>query len=346
MPNVGAELLTAHVAAIFEAAGTPATDARDVAQHLVDSNLAGHDSHGVIRTLQYLGYIDDGRIQPGAEAVTERESGATALIRGRWNFGQLVARDAMSHAIRLARDVGVGAVVADELVHSGRMGTFGEQAAAARMLGIALVQGRGRVVAPFGGAVARLSTNPICIAAPTADPAAPFVLDMATSVVAGGKVRVANASETQLPADWAIDADGRPTRDPDVLHGERPGALLPLGGAVGYKGFGLSLAVCALAGALAPHDQITDRRGSSVLMIAIDIGRFRDPDDYGATFGDLLSWLKETPRQPGVEEIFTAGEVERRSRAERQRDGVPLDDGTWAQLAEAAAKVGVAPLEA
>ena len=317
--------------------------AREVAAHLVDSNLAGHDSHGVIRAPQYLGQIASGLIVPGAKSELERESETTALLRGHWNYGQIVGREAMDLAIAKARGAGVGVAVAYETSHTGRMGTFGEQAAREGMLAIAMVQGRGRIVAPFGGAEGRLSTNPIVVAAPTADPETPFVLDMATSVAAGGKVRVAGAAGAELPPDWALDSEGRPTRDPAML--EEGGALLPLGGPAGHKGFGLSLAVTALAGALAPQEDPGAHRGSSTFMLAVALDRFREPAVYSEVFGSFLDHVRETPRQPGVEEIVVPGELEQRSREQRRRDGIPLDDGTWQRLADAAGEVGIEPLE-
>lgn len=343
MPTIAADRLTGYVSTIFEAAGAAPSEAGEVATHMVGANLAGHDSHGVIHISNYLGLMDEGLIRPGAELRVERETETTALLAGGWDFGQVVARKAMADAIERARGSGLGAVVAYEMAHTGRMGAFGEQAVDAGMVGIALVQGRGHVVAPFGGAQGRLSTNPICIAAPTADPAAPFVLDMATSVVANGKVRVANSRGDLLPPEWALDADGRPTRDPNVLQGGG-GSLLPLGASVGYKGFGLSLAVCVLAGALAPAPPIRERRGSSVFMLAIDIEQFRGRDAFAASLSDLIDYVRETPRRDGVDEILIAGEPERRTRAERLREGVPLDDGTWTRLRDAAERFGIEPL--
>lgn len=343
MPNVRAEPLRDFVSTLLGAVGTPAQDAREVAEHLVDSNLAGHDSHGVIRAPQYLGQIESGLIVPGAESELERESETTVLLRGHWNYGQVVGRQAMDLAITKARSSGIGLTVAYEVSHTGRMGTFGEQAARAGMLAIAMVQGRGHIVAPFGGAQGRLSTNPIVVAAPTTDPAQPFVLDMATSVAAGGKLRVADAAGNQLPENWALDPDGRPTRDPAMIDGG--GALLPLGGPAGHKGFGLSLAVSALAGALAPQDALGTHRGSSTFMLAVSIEGLREPTTYQEVFGSFLEYVRETPRQPDVEEIVVPGELERRSRDQKMKDGILLDDGTWQRLADSAKEVGVTPLK-
>ncbi len=341
MPVVQSSALHDFIVRMFRAVGSPEHDARELADHLVDSNLAGHDSHGVIRAPQYLGQIETGLIVPGASSEVVRETETTALLRGNWNYGQVVGREAMDASIAKARAHGIGITVAWEISHTGRMGTYGEQAARAGMLAIASVQGQGRIVAPFGGAEGRLSTNPIVVAAPTPDPEQPFVLDMATSVAAGGKVKVADAANYELPPDWALDAEGRPTRDSSAI--EAGGALLPLGGPAGHKGFGLSLAVTAL-GALAPQPEFGQHRGSSTAMIAVDLERFREPSEYTRVFGAFLDYIRETPRQQGVEEIVVPGELERRNRDRRRRDGIDLDDGTWQRLADGALQTGIEPL--
>ncbi|MYE45185.1 MAG: Ldh family oxidoreductase [Chloroflexi bacterium] len=341
MPLVQSSALHDFIVRMFRAVGSPEHDARELADHLVDSNLAGHDSHGAIRAPQYLGQIETGLIVPGASSEVVRETETTALLRGNWNYGQVVGREAMDASIAKARAHGIGITVAWEISHTGRMGTYGEQAARAGMLAIASVQGQGRIVAPFGGAEGRLSTNPIVVAAPTPDPEQPFVLDMATSVAAGGKVKVADAANYELPPDWALDAEGRPTRDSSAI--EAGGALLPLGGPAGHKGFGLSLAVTAL-GALAPQPEFGQHRGSSTVMIAVDLQCFREPSEYTRVFGAFLDYIRETPRQQGVEEIVVPGELERRNRDRRRRDGIDLDDGTWQRLADGALQTGIEPL--
>ncbi|MYB42808.1 MAG: Ldh family oxidoreductase [Chloroflexi bacterium] len=342
MPVVQSSDLNDFIVRMFLAVGSPEHDARELAAHLVDSNLAGHDSHGVIRAPQYLGQIETGLIVPGATSEVVRETETTTLLRGNWNYGQVVGREAMDLAIEKARAGGIGITVAWEISHTGRMGIYGEQAARAGMLAIAVVQGQGRSVAPFGGATGRLGTNPIVVAAPTPDPEQPFVLDMATSVTAGGKVKVADAAGYQLPPDSVLDAEGRPTRDPSAI--EAGGAILPLGGPAGHKGFGLSLAVTALAGALAPQARLGKHTGSATTMIAVDIERFREPTEYASVFGAFLDYVRETPRQEGVEEIVAPGELERRNRERRRRDGIDLDDGTWQRLADAAVQTGIEPL--
>lgn len=349
MPTVDAGALRDHVVSIFVAADVPAESAQVVADHLVEANLKGHDSHGVIRVVAYLRGLRNGSTDPHAEIVVERETETTAVIDGGWNFGQLVARTTMAVAIEKAKRAGVAVAVAHRSTHVGRLGAYSEQAAAAGLIGIAMVNNHGgaHAVAPFGGAQARLSTNPMTFGFPTSDADAPVVLDMATSVVAAGKLMVARNKGATVPEGWLLDARGRPTTDPNDFLGEERGALLPVGGDVGYKGFGLSIVVEALAGALSPAGTSRpdpERGGNALFTLAIDPGPFGGLASFAASMDVLIDWVKRPPFQDGVDEVLVAGEPERRMQAQREAGGVPLDDGTWTQLSEAAASVGVEEL--
>lgn len=349
MPSVQAKALSDHVQRIFTAAGAPEPDATRVAEHLVEANLKGHDSHGVVMAAGYLRSIRDGLTIPGVEPVTEQETETTAVIDGGWNFGQIVARHAMSVAMRKARRAGVGIVVAHRSAHAGRIGAYVELATAEGLIGVAMANNHGasHLVAPFGGAEHRLSTNPMTFGFPTAEPGAPFVLDMATSMAAVGKVRIALNRGQRVPNGWLLDANGEPTNEPADFYEPSRGALLPLGGSAGHKGFGLSMVVEGLAGALSaagvsrPNPPHT---GNGLFMMAIDPERFGGLAAFATAFSGLIEWVKRPPFADGVDEVLTAGEPERRSQAEREANGIPLDDATGRQLAEAAADAGVAPL--
>ena len=356
MPTVDAAALCEYVERIFAATGSPPDDANFVASHLVEANLKGHDSHGVIRVAQYVEGMQVGRIQPTAITETESESDTTAVLNGNWNYGQVVARDTMTKAIEKAGANGVGIVVAHRAGHAGRIGAYGEQAARAGMIAIACVtvHGGGQLVAPFGGAARRLSTNPIVVAAPTNDPDAPFVLDMATSMGAEGKVRVARNRGDQLAPDWILDAGGDSSTNPWDLYGGDPpgsrpaGALLPVGGPVGHKGFGLAMAVELLAGALTPAGTVgpdPTGGGNAIFMLAIDPNRFVGAGPFSDALTGLVEYVKSPPLAPGFDEILTAGEPERRRMAQRQQDGIPLDDATWEQIEGAAASLEMASYE-
>ena len=347
MPTITPQALRDFVAATFAAADVPQADAEAVAAHLVEANLKGHDSHGVVRVIWYLQAVKDGLTKPGAPITIEKESATTAMIDGGWNFGQIVAREAMAMAVTKAQQSGVGIVVAHQSSHVGRVGAYAEQAAAASMIGMATVNnhGGGHLVAPFGGSERRLSTNPMAYAFPTSDGSPPFVLDMATSVAAEGKMRVARNKGAAVPEGWLLDADGKPTTNPEGLYGLPPGVILPLGGAAGYKGFGLSMVVELLAGALSPAGTSRpdpERGGNGIFVMALDPEQFGGVEALTSSFGVLVDWVKRPPYQDGVDEVLVAGEPERRTQAAREADGVPLDDTTWEQMVEAAASVNVA----
>ena len=247
-----------------------------MAAHLIDSNLTGHDSHGVIRAPQYLGQIETGLIVPGASSEVVRETETTTLLRGNWNYGQVVGREAMDIAIAKARASGIGITVAWEISHTGRMGTYGEQAAREGMLAIATVQGQGRIVAPFGGAEGPALHQPD--RRRRADPRSGAAVRARHGHLGRRGRQGEGCRRRRLRAAPGLGARraGRPTRDPSAI--EAGGAILPLGGPAGHKGFGLSLAVTAL-GALAPQGALGTHRGSSTVMLAVDLERFREPSE-------------------------------------------------------------------
>jgi uncharacterized oxidoreductase len=313
----------------------------------VAANLQGHDSHGVIRVERYVRDIKDGHLVPGAEVRVERETETTAVLDGGWNFGQVVAHRAMDVAIEKARAMGVGIAVAHRCMHVGRVGAYGEQAADAGMIGIAMVNnhGGGQVMSAPGGLERRLSPNPIVVVLPT-EPR--FMLDMTTSMVAEGKVRVARNRGEPVPLGWIIDAGGNPSTDPAAFYGPPQGSILPFGGMAAHKGFGLALVVEALAGALSPAG--TSRPGgpsggNGLFCMALDVAHFCAPEEFAATFGSLIDYVQSPPYASGVTGVLIPGEPERRYQQEREASGIAIEDATWAQIVEAGTSVGVPPLE-
>ncbi len=353
MPSVPAAALTDYIARIFAATGSPADEAQRVAEHLVGANLRGHDSHGVIRTPGYVTLASTGVLKPGAASSIVRESASTALLDGGWNYGQVAAYHATNLAIAKARETGIGWVSACNSGHIGRVGAYGEQIVAAGMIAFGGVNSPGtRLTAAFGGAHRRLGTSPIMIAMPGPTPDEPFVLDMATSVIAEGKVRVAVNKGAQLKPNLIIDGDGHPTTEPRDFYGTgtnaKQGALLPVGGETGgHKGFALNMAMEALSGILSgAGTSVEGQRGSNgVFMMALDPTRFVEAGVFVSMMAALVGFVKEPPYAPGVDEVLTAGEPERRNLADRLANGVPLDDETWKQIGDAAASVGAAPFE-
>jgi len=345
MPVFAPEHLEDIVSRIFASAGVPAGEAQIVAQSLVASNLLGYDSHGVIRVPQYLSMIRDGDVKPGAAVQVVQETSCTALLDGNYGFGQIVARKAMQVAMGKAAITGTSSVAVRRSTHVGRLGEYPMMAAAQDMIGMAMVNnhGGGLCMAPWGGIERRLSPNPIAFAIPTGQ-GKPIVLDMTSSVCAEGKLRVMRNRGETLPEGWVIDAQGRPATDPAAFYGPPQGALLPLGGAVGYKGFGLCLVMDILAGALsgAGCSGTSDAVGRQGLFVTvIDIASFTAPEEFRKQVDGFIEYVKSSPTVPGVDEILVPGEPEFREERRRLREGIPVEDETWRQVMEAAEAVGM-----
>jgi uncharacterized oxidoreductase len=345
MPRIRARDLCAFSGRIFEALQVPHEEASWVAELLVRANLVGHDWQGVIRIPQYAQAIQAALVQPEAAGEIAEESPSMALINGHWGLGQVVARRAMALAIQKAQETKISSVGAYDLYHVGRLADYTRMAAEQDLVGIMMVTSSGvpPLVAPFGGTAGRLGTNPLSIAFPTGD-AVPFLLDMATSVVAEGTVRVKRQRGEQLPEGWLLDHQGRPTTDPHALYQEPRGALLPLGGSAGHKGFGLAMLVEMLSGILARGGhagQGADRFSNDTFIIVIDISAFVEPRAFRAEIEDLLSYVKSAHLAPGVEAIMYPGEPEAKEQRRREREGIPLEDETWQQVTALAQELGI-----
>lgn len=345
MPNFTEQQLNKVAADIFEAAGVPRGEAEVISELLVGANLAGHDSHGVLRIPQYIGLMESGQIQPGAPIQIERESASHALINGNWGFGHVIAKQAMSLAIQKAKSSTISAVSIYNCNHIGRLGSYPVMAANEGLIGMVMANAGGTAlyVAPFGGTDGRLATNPISIAAPTRDDY-PILLDITSSVVAQGKIRVALNRGDSVPLGWLINSKGEPTTDPHDLNGPPPGALLALGGIAAHKGFALALMIDVLGGALSGagcSGSGNTRLQNGVLMVAIDIETFTPLDDFYTRVDELVAHVKSSPLAPGFDEILVPGEIEARREQQRSEEGIPLDDETWRQLQETAAALGI-----
>lgn len=346
MPTLTADSLLAFSRSLFEAAGVPADEAAIVSRSLVDANLAGHDSHGVIRVVQYVAAIADGKLVPGAPFEVVRETPAVLVADGHWGLGQVQAHRLLGRLVAKARQAGIAAGTLRQCGHIGRLGEYAEAAAGQGMASIATVNnhGFGKAVAPPGGIVGRIGTNPLCLGAPTHGE--PAVLDIGTSVCAEGKVRVVYNKGGQVPEGWLLDAQGRPTTDPSVLYRDPRGTILPLGGPQAYKGFGIGLLLDMFAGGLSgascSRPEMPLRVANAVLFIVLDVGQFAGADHFLREVTDLAEAVRSCPRAEGVEEITLPGDPERRERGRRQKAGLSLDDGTWGQLATLAERLKVA----
>ncbi len=347
--HIHAQQLVRAGATIFEASGSSSEEAQKVASRLVDANLAGHDSHGVIRIPQYIDAVKAGTLQPNQQANVVADSGAVVVLDGQFGYGQIVGEQAIDAAIAKARLHGIGMATLRNSGHLGRIGDWAARAAAEGMTSLNFVNAIGHqpLVVPHGGAEPRGSTNPIAIGMPV-EGDEPVILDFATSAVAEGKVRVARNKGTYLPPECLLDADGNPTTDPNTLYGDPRSHLLPFGGAVtGHKGGGLWLMADLLAGGLsaggcARQPDGNPRLCSNMLSIVINPENFSDQSALGTEVKRYLAFIKGArPRDP-KKPVMLPGDPERIAREDRLAGGINVDPETWLQIVNAGEGVGVA----
>ncbi|MBI4184836.1 MAG: Ldh family oxidoreductase [Proteobacteria bacterium] len=346
MYRVRADDLRSFLAALLAGCGASDEEADEVADHLVEANLTGHDSHGALRAPGYIEKIDAGEMIPRAAVTIERETPTTAVVDGHWGFGQPASRVAMRLCIEKAKAHAIACVAVRNANHMGRVGYYTGMASREGMVGLGCVNlhGASPCVAPFGGLDRRLPTNPFSIAYPT-DREPDFLMDMTSSVVAEGKVRYRHTVGRPVPEGWIIDHAGAPATDTSLFYEAPFGALLPMGGVVAYKGFALSLAIEGLAGGLsgAPCSNGTaERHGNACWYVAIRIDAFGPLADFRRRVGEMIDYVKSSRKRPGVAEILYPGEPEHRTRKSRLEAGIPLDEPTWEWLIAKAARLGVA----
>ncbi|MCH8922068.1 MAG: malate/lactate/ureidoglycolate dehydrogenase [Planctomycetes bacterium] len=335
--NVNGPALRKLTAAIFVAAGCSQDEADCVADHLVEANLAGHDSHGVIRIATYVRWLGEEKVMAGAQMETVFDSDVIAVLDGNMGLGQVMARRAMCLGIEKCDGAGVAVIALRNCAHMGRIGHWAEMAAASGYVSLHFVNtnGLGVLVAPTGGISRRLSANPVAVGIPVAG-SEPIIYDISTSTVAEGKVRVALNQGTTVPDGCLIDAEGRPTNDPKVFYGNGspPGAILPFGG---HKGYGLGIVADILAGALtgggcsAPG---ATRLEQSMLTILLKPELFAGDDAFAAEVKRFVAFVKSSERVSPDSEILMPGEIEQNTRAARRAEGIPLDETTWGQIVE------------
>lgn len=343
MPNIHAQDLQPVVADILTAAGAPADYADIVAEHLVQANLSGHDSHGVIRVPSYVQAIDSGRFAPAGLPKVMDETASIAQIDGAHTFGQVTARMGAELGIKKAKEAGVTLVTMYNIGHTGRLGAYAEMAAAAGLAAMVwdgCIGGTRSVVIPLHGQGRKIGANPIAMGFPSEKYGA-TVLDFATSMSAAGKVMVAQDKGERLPDKWIVDHDGQPTDDPREL--EKGGALRPLGmPSVGHKGYALAMMVGFMTmmaslptGAQMPQE---DRWGTVMLMI--DIARFGSLRQFQRDVDAAIDYVKADPLDG---EVLYPGEIETRRRAERLANGLELPEATWRAIVACAERLGVTP---
>ncbi len=345
MPRFRPEVLREIGYELFVAAGCTPSDAGTVVDHLVESNLFGHDSHGVIRFPEYVTAIREGRYQARANPEVVRDTPCTAVVDAHGALGQIGASFATELAIEKARRQGVATVSLRNTCHIGRVGAYPLMAARSGALAQIFANGGhfGGQVAPFGGIDGRLCTDPLAFAAPRRE-ADPILLDMTTSVVAEGKVRVASYRGEEVPEGWLIDSEGRPTRDPKTFRADPPGSILPLGGIAAHKGYGMAFMVELLGGSLSEQGCTRGApvvNSNGVLLTVYHIESFTDLETYYDEVETLLEHVRSSRLAPGFKEILVPGEPEFRGARQRQLTGIEVDAKTWSMIREELQRVGV-----
>ena len=342
---VTAALLSDFCSGVYRALGLPDGDAELLADTLVQADLWGHPSHGVMRTFWYGKRLRSGATRALTAPEWVLDGGAIAVLDGRDGVGQVIARLAMREAIGRARAHGVGVVAVRNSGHFGTAMYFTRMAALEGCIGF-LSSNASPAMAPWGGRRRQIGTNPWSIAAP-AGRFPPMLLDIANTAVARGKLHVALKRGEPIPEGWASDSDGRPTTDAAI---GIAGNILPM---AGHKGYAIATMMDVLSGILSgsrfgeavvgPY-MAEGRSGVGHLVIALDIASFRPLEAFCADMEELVHRIKSGPRAAGVDEIHYPGEPEARAEARHRRSGVRIPRQTLNELDAAAAALGVETL--
>ncbi len=348
MPILSRDALLDFSTLLLASGGATNEEAQIVARSLVEANLRGHDSHGVMRIPFYVKEVQNGRLKAGAKLSVITEMPSALVCDGGWGFGQVLSRDLTERLMDKASETGIACGTLKQSAHIGRLGEYAEMACDRQMTAIicANTHGSGQRVAPVGGKRPRLGTNPLCIGFPGGKEG-PFLLDFGTSATAEGKVRIKRIAGQPVPAGWILDPDGNPTTDPNQLYGDPPGTILPMGGDQAYKGFGLSFMIemlCgALSGGLCAFPDPPPPMGNCALFIIMDPAQLGGCDHLNRQVAGLEDYVRSVPLKDGVDSIMLPGDPERRAMKQRLEDGIPLDQGNWSALLDLAHSLDVEP---
>ncbi len=365
MQTISADVLREFTIRVFRAAGIAEEDAILATDVLIWASLRGVDTHGIRNLKRY--YIDssggvgrrDGVIHPDATLTTEQDSPTTAALNANGGLGLSVSVRAMNLAIDKAREQGMGLVTVRNSTHFGAAGYYAHMAVSHEMLGFASTgyffpHGQEKAVVPFGGLLPMLSTNPLAMACPSAG--FPFILDLSTSVVPVNRVEMLEELGQAIPANWALDAEHRPTTDPKAVK-----KMTPLGGATqygGHKGYGLALAGWILTGLLSgawrenpkPDRVLGDnsetkngfaQEGIGHVFAAVRLDRFGDPDTIKRGLSSVMQTLNQSPPAEGIERVLVPGQKEAETLQIREHEGIPLAESTWAELRNLSQQFGI-----
>ena len=345
MKNIPRNELRAVIQRIVVAAGAPPDSAALIADHLVGSHLAGHDSHGIQHLPRYIGQAKSGEIVADASPEIVSEAAGATMVTGNWTWGQVAADYMTKLAIQNALQNKVALVSGVQMNHIGRLGHYMEQAAKAGIISWLMSGGMGDVspmAAPHGGRKPLFAPNPMALGFPTAEEHT-VVWDIATTKIAGGKIQLAKAKGQHVAPGAIIDKDGNPSTDPDDYYAG--GALIPFGE---HKGSGLMVSAEIMGRILSGsegHQEIgrggVHNASQGVTLIAIDAGVFTSADKFASRTTDLMKRIRAVPPATGISEVLAPGDFEHRTREKRMREGIQIPESTWSEIVEVAESLGL-----
>lgn len=336
------QTLRGHTEAIFSTAGCEPQEAACVANHLVGANLAGHDSHGVIRIPRYVQWLKEGKVVANQQPELVLDAENMAVLDGKWGLGQSIGETAVQMGIDKSAG-GVSVIALRNVGHLGRIGDWPLMAAEAGRLSVHFVNtsGAGLLVSPFGGIERRLSANPFAVGIPVEN-GDHLILDISACTIAEGKIRVALNSGEQVPPGCIVDKEGNPTTDPRVFYDD-PGSILPI---AAHKGYGLSVIIEMLAGALTgggcTNVANKDRLANGMLSIYIEPSSMIGQQEFSAEVDRFIEFVKSSRTVDEDGQILMPGDIERMRHQQRAADGIEIDQETWRQIYETASELGVA----
>jgi uncharacterized oxidoreductase len=328
---------------LFERVGSESKEAERIAFYLVQSNLTGHDSHGVIRAPYYIDYVKNDQTRTNQSLSVIFQTDSMAIVDGNFGFGQVIGEQAMQLGIDMAKKHGIATVSLRNSAHLGRIGDWPTMVADAGMASFHFVNtsGYGLLVAPFGGIDRRLSANPIAAGVPV-EGKKPIILDISTCAIAEGKLKVALNKGVEVEPGCIMDNAGNAITDPAQFYTDPPGVLLPFGG---HKGYGLSVIAEMFAGALTGNscsNPANDQRLlNGMYSLIIDCDRLPEELGFAAEVQRFIDFVKSARKAPGFDEILMPGEIEEKNRKDREANGIEIDDTTWQTLCDSAKDLGV-----
>ena len=347
--RIQATQLTQLATRILSSAGAETDRAAAVAEHLVEANLKGHDSHGIGMVPSYVHAMLKGVIAPNTDAALVNDHGAVVRFEDGTGLGRVVGMQAMDVGLERARTHGIACVGLGNAAHLGRIGAFAEYCAEAGFISTHYVNvvGHDPLVVAFGGRDSRFVTNPYCCAIPRPD-GNHVVLDMATTTVAAGKVRVAHMQGVSVPAHSLVDASGQETTDPGVIFGNGGGAMQPFGL---HKGYGLMVICELLGGALGglftmqPENPRKGATLNNMLSIILDPAAVGDQDAINSEISAMSDYIYSSEPAAGTEAVLLPGDPERKTRARLLTEGIEIDDNSWADFIQSGTAAGLSQAE-